>query len=108
MGSADSRYMYLHGGISCFQKIQMKSLETGLTEYHIQQNSIEYAQAMEDVWVYDFVMRMWLELSPLRTQTRGDCVDADGVTVLTSGATRLSGWSMVPLILAIGVALISY
>ncbi len=69
--------MYIHGGVACFQKIQMKSLETGLTEYHTQQDTLEvlhtptayslglqYASAMSDVWVYDFVTKMWLEVHP--------------------------------------------
>merc|ERR1712070_534217 len=99
--SSDSRYMYIYGGIACFQIIQMRSLETGLKEYHMQQDSIEYSQGLEDVWVYDFVTNMWLELSPLRTQTRGDCITADGVTRIQSGAGRTQINFFLPILLPI-------
>merc|ERR1711865_930893 len=100
--SADSMYMY--GGISCFQRIQMRSLETGLKEYHMQQDSIEYASGLDDVWAYDFVTKMWLELSPLSVKTRGDCMTADGVTRITAGAAAQGvNWisKLVPLVLAL-------
>jgi len=97
--SADSRYMYVYGGIACFQIIQMRSLETGLKEYHMQQDSIEYSQGLEDVWVFDFVTNLWLELSPLKTATRGDCASADGVTRIKSGASRQKAHILVSLLL---------
>ena len=44
--------MYIYGGISCFQRIQMRSLETGLKEYHMMQDSIEVTQhsQLAHVW----------------------------------------------------------
>merc|ERR1719231_239306 len=45
----DSRYLVIYGGIHCFTRIQMVSLEKGLKEYHMQQDSLEYSAALEDV-----------------------------------------------------------
>merc|ERR1711988_682237 len=58
----DGRYMVIYGGLACFTRIQMVSLEKGLKEYHMQQDSVEYSTALEDVWMFDFVTNMWSEL----------------------------------------------
>merc|ERR1712100_558748 len=89
----DGRYMVVHGGIACFSRIQMVSLEKGLKEYHMQQDAIEYSTALEDVWMYDFVTRMWSEMSPQRVKRRAVCETAEGVVKLTSGAQQMGGSS---------------
>ena len=89
--------MVIYGGVACFSRIQMVSLEKGLKEYHMQQDSLEvrslhhritaidpvasggaapvqclrqlrplsvqYSSALEDVWMFDFVTRMWTEVN---------------------------------------------
>jgi hypothetical protein len=35
------QYMVVYGGVACFSRIQMVSLEKGLKEYHMQQDSLE-------------------------------------------------------------------
>merc|ERR1711959_823011 len=84
----DGRYMVIYGGVACFSRIQMVSLEKGLKEYHMQTDSIEYSTALEDVWMFDFVTRMWSELSPQRYARRASCPTAEGVVKLTSGSNR--------------------
>ena len=37
--------MIVYGGLACFNRIQMVSLEKGLKEYHMQTDSIEVARA---------------------------------------------------------------
>merc|ERR1712100_479109 len=86
----DGRYMVVHGGIACFSRIQMVSLEKGLKEYHMQQDAIEYSTALEDVWMYDFVTRMWTEMSPQRYAGRASCPTAEGVKKLSSSSDRTS------------------
>merc|ERR1712167_274597 len=88
--SYDGRYMIVYGGIACFSRIQMVSLEKGLKEYHMQQDSIEYSSAMEDVWMFDFVTRMWTEMSPQRYARRASCPTAEGVKKLSSSSDRTS------------------
>jgi len=39
------QYMIVYGGVGCFSRIQMVSLEKGLKEYHMQQDSIEVTPA---------------------------------------------------------------
>merc|ERR1711998_752752 len=75
----DGRYMVIYGGVACFSRIQMVSLEKGLKEYHMQQDSLEYSTALEDVWMFDFVTRMWSELSPQRIRRAAACPTAEGV-----------------------------
>merc|ERR1711871_155211 len=87
----DGRYMVIYGGVACFSRIQMVSLEKGLKEYHMQQDSLEYSSALEDVWMFDFVTRMWTELSPQRVARTKSCPTAEGVTKLTSGSGRMGG-----------------
>jgi len=96
----DGRYMVVHGGMACFTRIQMASLEKGLKEYHMQQDSIEYSTALEDVWMFDFVTRMWSELSPQRVRRAATCPTAEGVEKLESGAAHLVPWSWMKLLLA--------
>merc|ERR1711934_528508 len=74
--SYDNRYMIVYGGVGCFSRIQMVSLEKGLKEYHMQQDSIEYSNALEDIWMYDFITRMWSEMSPQRIRRRVNCPTA--------------------------------
>jgi len=91
----DQRYMVVYGGLSCFMRIQMVSLEKGLKEYHMQQDSIEYSAALEDVWMFDFVTKMWTELSPQRIKRRATCPEAEGVTKLANDSRRRVGaWSI--------------
>merc|ERR1711904_561675 len=84
----DGRYMVVHGGMACFTRIQMVSLEKGLKEYHMMQDSLEYSNALEDVWMFDFVTKMWIEASPQRYARKANCPTAEGVVKLTSGARR--------------------
>merc|ERR1719231_941166 len=86
----DSRYLVIYGGIHCFTRIQMVSLEKGLKEYHMQQDSLEYTSALEDVWMFDFVTRMWTEMSPQRYARRASCPTAEGVKKLSSSSDRTS------------------
>jgi len=98
----DSRYMVIYGGIHCFTRIQMVSLEKGLKEYHMQQDSLEYTSALEDVWMFDFVTEMWLEVSPQRYTRTADCPTAEGVKKLENGAIHgvsVTIWLQVLLIL---------
>merc|ERR1711934_1281784 len=86
----DGRYMIVYGGLACFNRIQMVSLEKGLKEYHMQTDSIEYSTALEDVWMFDFATRMWSELSPQRYARRASCPTAEGVKKLSSSSDRTS------------------
>merc|ERR1712227_386329 len=86
--SEDSRYMIVYGGVACLSRIQMVSLEKGLKEYHMQQDSLEYSSALEDVWMFDFVTRMWTEMSPQRYARRASCPTAEGVKKLSSSSDR--------------------
>merc|ERR1711871_1871555 len=102
----DGRYMVVHGGVACFNRIQMVSLEKGLKEYHMQQDSIEYSTALEDVWMYDFVTRMWSELSSQRIARVAACPSAEGVEKIESGSARLAQWSWTQLLFAAVVAVL--
>merc|ERR1711959_562105 len=84
----DGRYMVIYGGVACFSRIQMVSLEKGLKEYHMQQDSLEYSASLEDVWMFDFVTKMWMEVSPGRYTRARACPTAEGVVKLTSGSNR--------------------
>merc|ERR1711988_838391 len=104
----DGRYMVVYGGMACFTLIQMVSLEKGLKEYHMQQDSLEYSTALEDVWMFDFVTRMWSELSPQRIKRVGACPSAEGVQKIESGSARLAQWSwMQVLFVSVVAALVS-
>jgi len=100
----DGRYMVVHGGMACFTRIQMVSLEKGLKEYHMQQDSLEYSTALEDVWMFDFVTRMWSELSPQRIRRVASCPTAEGVEKIESGSARLAQWSWMQLLFVAVVA----
>merc|ERR1712100_592828 len=107
--SYDGRYMIVYGGIACFSRIQMVSLEKGLKEYHMQQDSIEYSSAMEDVWIFDFVTNMWSELSPSQYARRPTCPTAEGVTKLEGSSGRQVGRSWInAIVVGLSVTLLSY
>lgn len=84
--TSDQRRMIIYGGLACFNRIQMTSLEKGLTEFHMQQDSLEYSFGMEDIWSYDFVTKMWAELSPQRYSRAPKCPTAQGVSILSGSA----------------------
>lgn len=85
--SSDQRRMFIYGGLACFNRIQMTSLEKGLTEFHMQQDSLEYSFGLEDVWAYDFVTKVWAEISPQRYRREPKCPTAQGVTFVGGSAT---------------------
>merc|ERR1712070_241685 len=92
--SSDSRYMIIYGGIACFERIQMVTLEKGLKEYHMQQDTLEYASVLEDVWMFDFVTKMWMEVSPQQYTRSATCPTAEGVKKLESAANRQASISL--------------
>merc|ERR1711988_598192 len=100
----DGRYMVVYGGVACFTRIQMVSLEKGLKEYHMQQDSLEYSTALEDIWMFDFVTRMWSEMSPQRIRRVASCPTAEGVEKIESGSARLAQWSWMQLLFVAVVA----
>merc|ERR1711959_885171 len=89
--SPDTRYMIIYGGIACFQKIQIRSLDAHVKEYHMQQLSVEYANknnGLTDIWSFDFSTKMWAEINPNRGAKIRKCVETESVEKLSSGAER--------------------
>merc|ERR1712072_681954 len=57
------------------------------TNSSAQQDSLEYASGLQDVWMFDFVTSLWIEVSPNNAPSRGGkCPTAEGVKKMTSGA----------------------
>merc|ERR1711959_472135 len=65
--------MIVYGGINCFQSVVITSEEQSVAFNTWSNNAIEYKDAMEDIWYFDFASMYWLEMRPLRTRLRGVC-----------------------------------